>query len=45
MKVDLLGCVKWDPKEKQEVRKISEEYVDVFARDDLYLGQTSVVKH
>ena len=36
-KVDLLGCI--------EVRKIFRECADVFAKDDLNLGQTSVVKH
>ena len=43
-KVDLLGCAEWDPMD-QEARNIVREYLDVFARDDLDLRQTSVVKH
>ena len=31
--------------DQQVVRKIFEEYVDVFAKDNLDLGQTLVVKH
>ena len=30
-KVDLLGCANWDPKDQQEVIKLLNEYVDVFA--------------
>ena len=44
-KVDLLGCTKWDPADQQKVWKISVEYADVFAKDDLDLGQTLLVKH
>ena len=44
-KVDLSGCSKWDPKDNQEVRIILREYADVFAKDNLYMGQTSIVKH
>ena len=33
-KVDLLGCTKWYPEDKQEVRKILREYADVFAKDN-----------
>ena len=44
-KVDLSGYTKWDPKDQQEVRKVLSEYTDVFAKDDLDLGQTSVIKH
>ena len=32
--VDLLGCMKWDPEDQQEVRKIPREYADVFAKDN-----------
>ena len=44
-KVNLSGCTEWDPVDQQEVRKILAEYVDVFAKDNLDLGQTSVIKH
>ena len=44
-KVDLSGCAEWDPMDQQEVRKILREYANVFAKDDLNLGQTSVIKH
>ena len=43
-KMDLLGFIKLDPEDQQEVRKIFREYLDVFAKDDLDLGQTSVIK-
>ena len=44
-KVNLFGCTKWDPTNQQEASKLLEEYADVFNKDDLDLGQTSVVKH
>ena len=44
-KVDLFRCANQDPKDKQEVRKILSDYVDVFAKDNINLGQTSLIKH
>ena len=44
-KVDLSVCTKWDPADQQDTRKLLEEYTDVSAKDDLNLGQTSVVRH
>ena len=44
-KVDLVGCAEQDPKDQQEVRKILSQYADVFAKDNLNLGHTSVIKH
>ena len=44
-KVDLFGCAELDPMDQQEARKILREYADVFAKNNLNLGQTSVVKH
>ena len=44
-KVDLSGCTKWDPKDQQETRNNLREYADVFAKDNLNLGQISIVKH
>ena len=44
-KVDLSGCTKWNPEDQQEARKILREYADVFAKDNIDLGRTSVVKH
>ena len=35
----------WDPMAQQEERKILEEYVYTFAKDDYDLGWTSVIKH
>ena len=40
----ILGCTERDPADQQEAREILREYADVFAKDDLDLGQTSVVK-
>ena len=34
-----------DPKDQQEVRENLSEYADVFAKDNLDLGQTSAIKH
>ena len=42
---DLLGSTKWVPEDQEEVRNILREYVDIFSKDDLDLGQTSVIKH
>ena len=44
-KVHVSGCARWNPKEQQEVRNVLREYADVFAKDDLDLGWTLVVKH
>ena len=44
-KVDPSECDEWDPGDQHEVRKILREYEDIFATDDLDLGQTSVIKH
>ena len=39
-KVDLLGCVNWEPEDQQRVRKNLREYADVFAKDNLNLKIT-----
>ena len=44
-KVNLLGCIEWDPEDQWEAQSILREYVDVFAKDDFDLGQTSIIKH
>ena len=44
-KVHLSRCTEWNPVDQQEVRKILTEYADIFAKDNLNLGQTSVVRH
>ena len=44
-KVDLFGYAEWDPKDHWEAQSILREYVDVFTKDDLDLGQTSIMKH
>ena len=44
-RVDLSGYADWDPEDQWEVQSILRENVDVFTKDDLDLGQTSIVKH
>ena len=44
-KVNLLGCIEWNPEDQQEVKKILRLFADIFAKDNLDLGQTSVGKH
>ena len=44
-KVDLSGHANWDPEDQQKAKQILKEYAAVHAKDDLDLGQTSVVKH
>ena len=44
-KVYLFGCAEWDPQNQWEMQSILREYADVFAKDNLYLRQTSIVKH
>ena len=44
-KVDMPGCTEWDPEDWQEVQNILRECTDVFARNDLDLGQTSIIKY
>ena len=44
-KVDLSGYTKWDPEDQWEVWSILREYADIFTKDDLDLGQTSILKH
>ena len=44
-KVYMLGCTEWDLKDQQEAQSVLREYADVFAKDDLDLRWTSIVKH
>ena len=41
--MDLSGCNEWDPEDQATTKQILREFADVFAKDDLDLGQTSVV--
>ena len=43
--VDLSGCAEWDPKDEQEAWSILRENADIFAKDNLDLGWTSIMKH
>ena len=44
-KVDLFGCAAWEPEDQWEAQSILREYADVFTKDDLDLGWTSIVRH
>ena len=40
-----MGCAEWDPENQQGAQSILREYVDVFTKDNLDLGQTPLMKH
>ena len=44
-KVNLLGYGEWDPEDQLEAQSILREYANIFAKDDLDLGWTSIMKH
>ena len=43
--LDVTGADSWTENQKLEIRRVFEEYNDVFALNPLELGRTSLVKH
>ena len=41
--VDLPGCNKWDPEDHWEAEAVIQDIMDIFAKDNLNLSQTSIV--
>ena len=44
-KVDISGCDFWDPDNQQEAQDLLIEFSDAFSKNELDLGETSLVEH
>ena len=45
VQVDITGSDSWTENQKLEIKRVFEDYNDVFALNPLVLGRTSLVKH